>query len=138
MATERDAIVGGDTPFFSPSELPFVRAEMNAALGFEHRPTRFGIEKQPNDKDTRALKLVICAMTWIMAEVEPTRDVREIGHAEFMRQFVAGANNDLIELGVKPLLSISEVKRYASDPSLRKLVEEGRPPSAGRRSEGGE
>lgn len=126
---EKDPIVGGDTPFYSLSELPFVRAAVNAETGFEHRPTRFGITREPNDKDTRSMKLVICAMTWIMGELEPLPDMQEIGHDEFMRQFIAGANNDLIELGVKPLLSITEVKHYAADPTLRKAVEESSRPN---------
>lgn len=109
---ERPPIIGGETPFFSPSDVPRVRADIRDVTGIDHKP--LGIEIDGKDQ-TRLIKLVLCAMTYnAIHGLDPRLPMENMGDPdEFLREFVAGANTDLMAMGKGPLISLTEVKEWA-------------------------
>jgi hypothetical protein len=101
----RDGILGGDTPFLSPSDAWHY-------LGPDHRAFRIEIDGK---EATRSVQVYCCAAMLLMyREDEPD----EAKVAEVMIGFVAGANHDLVALGLHPLISMQEVERLASHPQV--------------------
>lgn len=100
-----DVIVGGETPYISPSQLDRVLPG--------HQTNRYMVE----DRDvSREMALAVCAITWNVVKEKPLADWGTT-HAAFMRHFIAGANNDLRILGL-PLLSIAEVEARSAHPDV--------------------
>lgn len=99
----RDGILGGDTPFLSPSEAPF-------AFPAFHKATRF---MKDGVDHTRWLNLGLLATAWDMVVTTKEQSSFGVEPREFMRQMIAGANTDLQRLGISPLISIDEVERTA-------------------------
>jgi hypothetical protein len=105
-------LLGGDTPFISPSAVPSHKRQLKADTGLDHKPLRIKIE---GNEATRDVNVVLCALAWIQNEREPMRGVT---HEEFMKGFIAGANTDMMALGIGPLISIAEVKSLATHPQM--------------------
>lgn len=105
MHSDDDVILGGDTPFVPASEA-------YRAFGADHRPLGMSVEGR---EATRGMHLIMCAMMWNIAKEKPMPD---ISHEEFMRQYIAGANHDLRAMGF-PMLSITEVRRWADSDAIR-------------------
>ena len=96
-----DVIIGGETPFFSPSE---------ALLHAPEKPTRFSKDGVDH---TRLLNLGLLAAAWYRTIT--TGELTTFGEEprEFMRGMIASANTGLQRLGIAPLISIAEVERIA-------------------------
>lgn len=112
-----DGLLGGRTPFVSPSE--------HARILPGHRALRFEIEGKESSRD---MNLIICAIQWNIALQMP-ESCEGVSHEDFMTGFIAGANSDLLALGF-PMISIDEVISLAAHPQI---VAASKAPSEGKR-----
>lgn len=96
-----DPIIGGATPFLSPTEALGIRPEKAT------RFTKNGVD------ETRLLNLGLLACAWYETITTGTLSTFGVEPREFMRQMIATANTDLQRLGIAPLISIAEVERVA-------------------------
>lgn len=105
-ARRDDPIIGGNTPFFSPSDWTLIAGpELRRGLRVEVRDKNGVMVDKSRD-----VQLWLAAKMWNKALDEP---IPGIEHGPFMREFIASANSSLQALGSAPLLSIEEVKGWA-------------------------
>jgi hypothetical protein len=111
VKAQESRIIGGDTPFISPSEYPLV-------MGADYEPTRF---MKDGVDHTRLINLGMLACAWYRSVTTDELPCWGIEPREFLRQMIASANSGLQRLGIAPLISIAEVERAA--PQFAKVAQ---------------
>ncbi len=104
-------IIGGDTPFYSPSDVPTVLARM-VKMGYAAPdPVKF---RKDGVDHTRLMYVALLATNWQMTvNTQELTPPGEMDPKEVAFWMLASANTDLQRLGIGPLISVGEIERTA-------------------------